>query len=187
MESRLRARWPVSPVRSVVGLFEVALAIVALLALQWLVARLSLVPMVAESLHRVCYLGAAAVAAHRAMRGREDFAWRTVGVTIPLVAGGLVALVVFTDGQWLVAMVLVLAVAAGAVLATSGNLAWWTVTHTALAFLTVGLVPIFVAIDPTAALQVADGSVSLGTLASDLPRIPLYAGGVLYVIGRSLA
>lgn len=180
-----------SPTRSFVGVLEVALVVAALVGLRWAVVTLGLSVGVVETLHRVVFLFAAAVGAHHAMRHTGDFAWRTVALTALLVGAGLVALIVLGTGQWLLAVVLAVAVVAGALAAAGSDLDWWGGTHTALALLVVGLLPVFLAFDPTVALPAADGGPPAGATLTEwlnaVPRPPLLVGGGLFVLGRSLA
>lgn len=180
-----------SPTRSLVGVLEVVLIVAALVGLRWVVTTLGLSVSVVETLHRVAFLGAAAVGAHHAMRYTGDFAWRTVAVTALLVAAALAALIALGAGQWLLAVVVALAVVAGALAAAGSDLDWWGGTHTALALLIVGLLPVFLALDPTVALPAAEGGPPAGATLEEwlaaVPRPPVLAGGALFVLGRSFA
>lgn len=180
-----------SPTRSLVGVLEVALVVAALVGLRWVVTSLGLSLGVVETLHRVVFLFAAAVAAHHAMRHTGDFAWRTVAVTALLVGAGLTALIALGAGQWLLAVVVAVAVVAGALAAAGSGLDWWGGVHTALVLLVVGLLPVFLALDPTVALPAAEGGPPAGATLTEwlatVPRPPVLVGGSLFVVGRSLA
>lgn len=181
-----------------------AIALLAfLLVLQFVYAATGFAVEVMTIFHRISYIIATALACTWTLRLHDGFSLKYIGVTIVLVAVGIVSIVVLATVDPLIVTVLALVTALlfGVVVHFTESLPNWTNTHTTLMLVVLGTTVMFIAAAPQdvgsldsigfgiSVLPVIDGVSSRVEIVRDsvtsVVNAPLVAmGGILYVVGR---
>jgi hypothetical protein len=188
-----------------VSVFEVLGVLLVLLALQFVYAASGFATGLSTILHRISYIIATTMACTWTMRLVEGFSLKYMGITVVLVAAGIVSIVALAGVDPLVVATAVVAVAAvvSVVVRFTDSLPNWTTVHTSLLFVVLGLTAMFIAAAPqdvgslasigfgVDVTPVVDGSATRVEVSRDGVISAVHAplalvGAGLYVLGRTL-
>ncbi|WP_044956653.1 hypothetical protein [Halomicrobium katesii] len=186
-----------------VSVVEALGVLAVLLALQFLYAASGFADGVLTIAHRIVYIMTTALACTWTLRLHDGFSLKFMGVTVGLVAGGIVSIVAFATAPPLAVTAAAIAVPVGfgIVVRLTDALPNWTGTHTTLLLVVLGTTAMFVAAAPRDVgslasvgfgieiVPVTDGLSSRLEIVRDgvtsVVHAPLAAVGAgLYVLGR---
>ena len=188
-----------------VSVVEALGVLAVLLVIQFVYAASGFADGVLTIVHRIGYIMTTALACTWTLRLHDGFSLKFMGITVVLVAGGIVSIVAFATAPPIAvtAATVVVAVLFGAVVRFTDALPNWTRTHTTLLLVVLGTTAMFVAAAPRDVgslgsvgfgIQIAPVVDGLSTRlaisregVTSVVYAPLAAVGAgLYVLGRQL-
>ena len=188
-----------------VSVVEAVGVLLLLLAVQFLFAASGFAVGVSTIAHRIAYIITTALACTWTLRIHDGFSLQYMGITVVLVAAGIVSIVTLATADPLLVTGLALAVAAlvGVAVRFTDALPNWTGTHTTLLLVVLGTTAMFVSAAPhdvgsldsvgfgVAVTPVVDGlasqvAISRGGVTSTVNAPLAVVGAGLYVLGRLL-
>lgn len=133
-----------------VSVVETAALLAFLLVLQFVFAASGFAVEIATIFHRISYIIATALACTWTLRLHDGFSLKFLGVTIVLVAAGIVSIVALATVDPLIVTVVAVAIAIlfGIVVGFTDSLPNWTNTHTGLLLVVLGTTAMFIAAAP---------------------------------------
>lgn len=188
-----------------VSVVEALGVLLLLLVVQFVFAASGFAVGVSTIIHRIAYIITTALACTWTLRIHDGFSLKYMGITVVLVAAGIVSIVALATAPPLIVTALALSVATlfGVVVRFTEALPNWTQTHTTLLLVVLGTTAMFIAAAPNdvgsldgvgfgiGVSPVVDGlathvAISRGGVTSAV-NVPLSAVGAgLYVLGRLL-
>lgn len=175
-----------------VSVVEALGVLAVLLVIQFAYAASGFADGVLTIVHRIGYIMTTALACTWTLRLHDGFSLKFMGVTVVLVAGGIVSIVAFATAPPLAVTAAALTVAAifGVVVRFTDALPNWTGTHTTLLLVVLGTTAMFVAAAPrdVGSLSSVGFGIEFSPVVDGLStRVEVIRGGVTSVVHAPLA
>ena len=175
-----------------VSVVEAVGVLLLLLAVQFLFAASGFAVGVSTIAHRIAYIITTALACTWTLRIHDGFSLQYMGITVVLVAAGIVSIVTLATADPLLVMGLTLAVAVlfGSAVRFTETLPNWTGTHTTLLLVVLGTTAMFIAAAPheVGSLDSVGFGISVAPVVDGLAtQIEISRGGVTSAVNAPLA